>query len=84
MNKWSDGRDLYIHDDNVNDLFSYYSNGSIRVNYEVMFNSTGTNITTATLNEELERIVSKANGTIGDSLVLGQFEKGRLFIVEGA
>ena len=49
-----------------------------------MFNSTGTNITTATLNEELERVVNNANGTIGNSLVLGQVEEGRLFIVEGA
>jgi hypothetical protein len=48
-----------------------------------MFNSTATNITAESLNTELEQVVNTANGTVGNSLVLGQIEGGRLFIIEG-
>jgi hypothetical protein len=48
-----------------------------------MFNSTATNITAESLNTELEQVLNTANGTVGNSLVLGQIEGGRLFIIEG-
>ena len=64
-------------------MLSCYSNGSIRVDYDVLFNSTASNLTTASLNRELEKVINNTNGTIGNSLVLGAVEKGRLFVVEG-
>ena len=63
--------------------FLFYSNGSIRVDYEIIFNITTSNLTTAILNTVLEKAVNNANGTIGNSLVLGPVEGSRLFIVEG-
>ena len=63
--------------------FLWYSNGSVRVDYEVMFNSTAANLTSASLNTELEKAVNNTNGTIGNSLVLGPLAGNRLFVVEG-
>ena len=53
------------------------------MDYEVIFNSSASNLTTALLNTELEKAVNNTNGTIGNSLVLGPVEGSRLFIVEG-
>jgi hypothetical protein len=64
-------------------VFLLYSNGSIRVDYDVMFNSTATNITAESLNTELEILINKTNGIVGNSLVLGKIEGGRLFIIKG-
>ena len=53
------------------------------MDYEIVFNSTAANITTESLNTELKQVLNMTNGTIGDSLVLGQVEGDHLFIVEG-
>jgi hypothetical protein len=53
------------------------------VDYDVMFNSTATNITAESLNTELEILINKTNGIVGNSLVLGKIEGGRLFIIKG-
>ena len=53
------------------------------MDYEIIFNFTASNLTTAILNTELEKAVNNANGTIGNSLVLGPVEGSRLVIVEG-
>ena len=53
------------------------------MDYEIVFNSIAANITTESLNTELKQVLNMTNGTIGDSLVLGQVEGDRLFIVEG-
>ncbi|CAB4003939.1 3-oxoacyl-[acyl-carrier- ] synthase, mitochondrial [Paramuricea clavata] len=66
----------------VDVLINRIYNGSIRVDYEVMFNSTATNITAESLNTELEILINKTNGIIGNSLVLGKTEGGRLFIIK--
>ena len=60
-----------------------HSNGSVRVDYEVMFNSTSADITADSLTKELQEVVRRANGTIGNSLKLGQLDGGRLFNIEG-
>ncbi|XP_028413932.1 fibrillin-1-like [Dendronephthya gigantea] len=57
-------------------------NGSIRVDYEVIFDSSATNITAQSLNTELESLVNDANGTIGNGFVLQQVNNGRLIVVE--
>ena len=53
------------------------------MDYEIIFNSTASNLTIALLNTELEKALNNSNGTIGNgSFVLGPIEGIRLFIVE--
>ena len=55
----------------------------MRVDYDVIFNSTSADITVGSLTKELEEVLRRANGTIGNSLKLGQLDGGPLFNIEG-